>query len=156
MYSIKPGRGPSAFGAVGGVFAAIFGVIWIFAAASMGAPGVFVLFGMVFVLFAIAGVVFNFLNATQRNRMSTFDITEASEEPDPIARSLGYGPRGKRPASRRTRSVGRAQLRQKPPVKRQPPEPTGAKRRFDGDFCPYCGKRVERDYDFCPGCGKDV
>ena len=43
--------------AVGGGFAAVFGVIWIGAAASMGAPAPFVLFGVVFVGFAIFGAV---------------------------------------------------------------------------------------------------
>ena len=37
MYSLKPGRGPSLMGAVGGIVVAIFGVIWTFAAMSMGA-----------------------------------------------------------------------------------------------------------------------
>jgi hypothetical protein len=52
----------SAGSVVGGVFAAVFGVIWIGAAGSMGAPLPFVLFGVVFVGFAI----FNAVNGASR------------------------------------------------------------------------------------------
>ena len=49
---------PSGAGsAFGGVFAAVFGVIWIGAAGSLGAPAPFVLFGVVFVGFAIFNAV---------------------------------------------------------------------------------------------------
>jgi len=91
MYSVKPGRGPSIMGAIGGVVAAVFAVIWTVGAASKGAPGFFVLFGVVFVIMAIAGVIYNLYNATQKNRISTFDITKGSEEPDPIAQAMGHG-----------------------------------------------------------------
>ena len=46
MKSVKPGRGPSAMGAMGSVIAVIFGIFWTIAAASMGAPGIFPLFGV--------------------------------------------------------------------------------------------------------------
>ena len=52
MYSIKPGRGPSLMGAVGGIAAAVFGVVWIGMAMSMGAPAPFALFGVVFIVVA--------------------------------------------------------------------------------------------------------
>ncbi|MEN9020138.1 MAG: hypothetical protein ABF370_06475, partial [Verrucomicrobiales bacterium] len=42
---------------VGGIFPAVFGVIWIGFAASMGAPGVFPLFGIVFIAFALFSTV---------------------------------------------------------------------------------------------------
>ena len=48
MKSIKPGRGPSAMGAMGSIVAAVFGLIWTGAAVSMGAPIFFPLFGVVF------------------------------------------------------------------------------------------------------------
>ena len=35
MKHVKPGRGPSAMGAMGAIFTALFGVIWTVAAASM-------------------------------------------------------------------------------------------------------------------------
>ena len=63
MKSIKPGRGPSMMGGVASVFAVVFGIIWMCGAASMGAPGFFLLFGVAFI-----GV----------------DIVDSDEEPDPL------------------------------------------------------------------------
>jgi hypothetical protein len=134
MYSIKPGRGPSLMGGIGGIAAAIFGVIWTIGAASMGAPGFFVLFGVVFVGMATAGVIYNFYNATQKNRMSDFDITSANEESDPIAQALGHS--SDTPDRKRSGS--------------------GFPRKFEGDFCPFCGANVRSEFDFCPKCGKDI
>ena len=50
MKSVKPGRGPSAMGAVGSVIAVIFGIFWTITAASMGAPFFFPLFGVLFII----------------------------------------------------------------------------------------------------------
>ncbi len=36
------------------------------------------------------------------------------------------------------------------------PGNTGDARRFQGDFCPFCGAKVEPAFDFCPKCGKDI
>lgn len=76
-------------GAVGGIFAAIFGVIWMIGAARIGAPGFFVAFGVVFVLMALCGVFFNLVNATSENRYSSFDLTEPGEEIDPLNEVFG-------------------------------------------------------------------
>lgn len=121
-------------GAVGGVAAAVFGVMWIITASSMGAPGFIVLFGVVFVGVAIASVAYNAYNATQRNRMSTYDITTRSEEPDPIARAMGHAP----PTSERDRTEG-----SKP-------------RKYEGEFCPFCGAKASPEFNYCPQCGKDI
>lgn len=49
---------PSSIGAVvGGVLVVVFGVIWTAGAASMGAPGFFPLFGVVFVCMALFGII---------------------------------------------------------------------------------------------------
>ena len=88
MKSIKPGRGPSMMSGIAGIFVAIFGVIWTVVAASMGG-GLFALFGVVFVGFAITMVVYNFKNATSKNRYSAFDITSGEEEPDPLNEKYG-------------------------------------------------------------------
>ena len=45
MKHIKPGRGPSAMGALGSVIAVVFGIFWTVSAASMGAPISFSIFG---------------------------------------------------------------------------------------------------------------
>lgn len=88
MKSIKPGRGPSMMSAIVGIFVAIFGVIWTVIAATMGG-GIFAIFGVVFVGFAITMVIYNFKNATSKNRYSAFDITSGEEEPDPLNERLG-------------------------------------------------------------------
>lgn len=128
MKSIKPGRGPSAMGAVGSVFVAVFGMIWTGFAASMGAPIFFVLFGIVFVILAGVQGYYHYTNATGRNRMSEYDITEDYEEPDPLQEHFhGSDSPG-------TEESGHP----------------GAK------FCPYCGRGLSQDYRFCPECGKQI
>jgi hypothetical protein len=48
---------PSTAGAViGGLIAAGFGIFWTISTSSMGAPGIFPLFGLVFVVFAVFGI----------------------------------------------------------------------------------------------------
>jgi hypothetical protein len=135
MYSVKPGRGPSLVGGVAGMIAAVFGVFWIFAATSIGAPPFFALFGVVFIGMAIAISISSFYNATSRNRMSAFDVTTETEEGDPIAQALGHS---------RTQ--------------RQTPQSTASEgvRKYPGDHCPFCGVKVEADFDYCPKCGKDI
>ena len=136
MYSIKPGRGPSLMGGVAGIIVAAFGVIWTVVATSMGAPPLFALFGIVFVLATVAGAIYHFYNAGARNRISHFDITTDREESDPIADALGHT---------------------RPPRPSTSPRSTDADpRQIPGDFCPYCGEPAEPHYDFCPKCGKDI
>lgn len=136
MRSIKPGRGPSAMGAAGGVAVGIFGIIWTMGAASMGAPPFFVLFGVVFVILAIAQTVYHFKNATGKNRMSEFDITEDGEEPDPLDRAFG----------RRDRTYDA------PPESGFEPGQSA-----EINFCPYCGNKVmDEAHLYCSNCGKEV
>ena len=134
MYSVKPGRGPSLMGGVGGIVAAVFGVIWTGAALSMGAPPFMALFGVVFVLAALGGALYNFFNAASKNRLSNFDITTGAEESDPLADALGHTPAAK---DRQATSAG-------------------TPRRIAGDFCPFCGAKVEASFAFCPKCGKPI
>jgi hypothetical protein len=55
---------PSAVGGViGGLLAGAFGVFWTVMVASNGAPGFFVLFGVVFVVFAIVGGLYSITRA---------------------------------------------------------------------------------------------
>jgi hypothetical protein len=127
MYSIKPGRGPSFGGVVGGIIAAVFGVIWTIGAASMGAPPFFALFGVVFVLVAIGGTAYNLYNATSRNRFSNFDITTPGEENDPLDVM--------------------AHKEEAPPRRAD---------RAEAKFCSQCGTQLENSYKFCPKCGKEL
>lgn len=128
MKSVKPGRGPSMMGGFGGIFAAIFGVFWIGGAASIGAPAPFLLFGVVFIIMALAGAVYNFHNATGENRFSEYDITEDGEEPDPLEQ-------------RREHTVSL--------------EKNTAETK-EGGFCPYCGAETRTDYTFCRKCGRKL
>lgn len=77
MKSVKPGRGPSFMGGIAGIFAALFGIIWTVSAFSMGGV-LFGLFGFVFVGAAVAMSIYNFKNATSKNRYSSFDITDGA------------------------------------------------------------------------------
>jgi hypothetical protein len=124
MKSVKPGRGPSMMGAISSVFAVIFGIIWTFAAASMGAPFFFPLFGLVFIIMGIVQAVYNFKNATSENRYSSFDIVDSREEADP------WNERFTKSDSSQPAQDG------------------------EFHFCPYCGEKLGEGYEFCPKCGK--
>lgn len=101
MRSVKPGRGPSAMGAIGGIFGVVFGVFWTILASlittplrMMGGPlsligYVFPLFGVIFVIAGIASVLYNLNNATSKDRLSIVDITTDKEEPDPLNQIFG-------------------------------------------------------------------
>lgn len=132
MKSIKPGRGPSLQGGLANVFAGIFGVIWTIGAAAMGAPAFFVLFGVLFVVFAVVRAGFSFYNAIAQNRHSIMDIVDEYEEIDPLNAYFGKGGEGHAPEESR--------------------EDAAAKK----GFCPYCGDRVQGDFVFCPRCGREL
>ncbi|WP_134699291.1 zinc ribbon domain-containing protein [Ammoniphilus sp. YIM 78166] len=136
MKSIKPGRGPSALGAVGSIGAVLFGVFWTIMAFSITRDSpfplvgtIFPLFGLIFIGIGIANAVFHYKNATSKDRMSLLDITDNREEPDPL--NLRFG--------------GERNSTTNDPV-----------RRFEGEFCPFCGTKVQTDFNFCPKCGKDI
>ncbi len=129
MKSVKPGRGPSAMGAVGSVTVVMFGIFWIAMAVSMRVPGFFLLFGVLFVLVGIIQAVYHFKNATGKNRYSSFDIVEDREEPDPLNQRFGTGMQD-----------GSSQ-----------DDPGEAFR-----YCPYCGAKLGYEFEFCGKCGKKL
>ena len=128
MKSIKPGRGPSMMGGISSILVAVFGVAWTIGAVSMGAGGMFAAFGIIFVIMAVVSAVYNFKNATSKNRYSAYDITEEGEEPDPWNERF----RGNRDYTQ--------------------PMPNSN----ESKFCPYCGVRVEGDFAYCNKCGKKL
>ena len=127
MKHIKPGRGPSAMGALGSVIAVVFGIFWTVSVASMGAPISFSIFDGLFVNEGSVHAVYSFKNATGENRYSDFDIVDSHEEPDPLNERFGRQPDA------------------------APPEAGEA-----GNFayCPYCGAKLGDSYTFCGHCGK--
>ena len=134
MKSIKPGRGPSMMGGVVSIAIGVFGVIWTIGAASIGG-GLFALFGVVFVIVAVVNAVYNFKNATGKNRYSSFDIVDGNEEPDPLNQRYGES----------CDSDGYEQQ-----------ESWSYEGEQESSFCPYCGAKVEDDYVFCNKCGKKL
>lgn len=127
MKSIKPGRGPSMMGGIANILAGIFGIVWTIAAVSMGA-GFMGIFGIIFIVIAVVNAIYNFRNATGKNRYSAYDITEDGEEIDPWNERFG-------------------EKRDNP----QPRENSG-----ESKFCPYCGVSVEGDFAYCNKCGKKL
>ena len=98
MKHIKPGRGPSAMGALGSVIAVVFGIFWTVSVASMGAPISFSIFGVLFVIVGIVQAVYNFKNAAGKKRYSAFDIVDGEEEPGPLNQRRGHVRTGGAPA----------------------------------------------------------
>ena len=125
MKSIKPGRGPSKMGMVGGIAAALFGVVWCIVAGAMGV-WFMIPFGLIFVGLAVYNAIYNHHNATSQNRYSIIDIVDEDEEKDPLNEKYG-----------RKASAGQA-IRE---------DGTSAA------YCPYCGTSVDSEFDFCPKCG---
>lgn len=134
MKSIKPGRGPSAMGAIGSAVVGLFGVFWTIGAASMGAPTFFVLFGVVFVGLAVIQALYHFKNATGKNRMSMFDITDNHVEPDPLNQYIYKTQRNDHKINEKL-SIDKNTYK----------------------YCPYCGNQLKSDmYKYCPSCGKAI
>ena len=127
MYSIKPGRGPSMFGAIFALVLGVpFAIFWISQAVKMGAPGFMVFFGIAFLIAILFNVVRGFYNATSKDRISDYDITTQAEESDPMNRLAGC------PTNAGSGSAGLTAQR----------------------YCPYCGAEHESGFGFCPKCGK--
>lgn len=125
MKHIKPGRGPSMMNGVVGIFMIGVGILWTIMASH--ASPFFALFGVLWTGIAIATTIYNFKNATGKNRYSEFDITDSTEEPDPFNQRFGQTNRTA-PSSRNAGST----------------------------FCPYCGTPVDGDYKFCNKCGREL
>ena len=125
MKSIKPGRGPSMMESAGAIAAAVFGVIWTVAAASMGAPWFMSTFGVIFIILAVVSALYNAHNATGKNRFSILDITDENEEPDPLERIS---------RTEEKTGTGRSGSRFCPFC--------GTAVRDDFEFCDQCGKKL--------------
>ena len=74
-------------GGIVGIFMIGFGIVWTVIAAQ--ANGLFALFGVLWTGIAVVNTVYNFKNATAKNRYSQYDITDSTEEPDPWNQRYG-------------------------------------------------------------------
>jgi len=118
-------------GGIGAIATTLFAIFWTLTAASIGAPIFFTLSGVVFILVGIVSAIYNFKNATGANRFSIYDITDHSNEPDP------FGSRFDNITGSNTANRNHADS-------------------TSGNFCPYCGSKMESDHLFCKKCGKRV
>lgn len=116
-------------GGVMSVAVALFGVFWTIMAVSTGA-WFMAPFGLIFIGVSVFNAVYNFKNATGKNRYSQYDITDENEEPDPWNEKFG---------EKRDNNCD---------VKPQ----TLA----DSRYCPYCGAKAAPDFEFCNVCGKKI
>lgn len=95
-FSVKPGRGPSAFNALAGIGAVIFGIFWTILAFAFTrnipfplVGTIFPLFGVIFVVMGIGRVIYDLRNATARDRNSLVDVVPEEQELDPLNRRFG-------------------------------------------------------------------
>lgn len=108
-----------------GIFMVCFGILWTVMAAQFH---IFIaLFGVLWTCIALAITIYNFKNATGKNRHSAYDITEGNEEPDPL--NQRFGATGNTPQN---------------------------KADTNSKFCPYCGTPVALDFEYCNHCGKKL
>lgn len=128
MRSVKRGRGPSMMGGVVGIFMICFGIFWTVMAAQ--ASGFMAIFGIIWTGIAVSITVYNFKNATGKNRYSEYDITENGEEPDPFNERFGN---------------------REDTFERWTPNDNSTSK-----YCPYCGTKVENDFEFCNQCGRKL
>ncbi|MCJ7526247.1 MAG: hypothetical protein MUP71_13645 [Candidatus Aminicenantes bacterium] len=127
---IKAGRTVSAIGIIFGVIAIIFGIFWIAMLSRLSGqdeemePGVvfLLIFGVMFIIAAIAITSFYAKSAYGKNRPSILDVEEASGEEASTAIAADD--------------------------KAAPKE--------EANFCPYCGKSIEKEFSYCKYCGKKM
>ena len=144
MKSIKPGRGPSMMSGIAGIGAVVFGIFCTIMAVQMGAPIFFAAFGIIFIVMAIVGVIYNMHNATGEKRYAAFDIVDEGEEADPLNERYGWS--AKTDSADRTEN---AESRTQESGARTAPQ-------GENNFCPYCGSRIESDHLYCKNCGRRV
>ncbi|MGE5495457.1 MAG: zinc-ribbon domain-containing protein [Burkholderiales bacterium] len=140
MKSVKPGRGPSMMGGIVAIMMAVFGVVFLvvlintsnsfgpyFGGGFGSSPETLgIVFCVIFIIVAVIVAVYNIANATKKNRYSVLDITDGTEEPDPLNEKFsGEGFKDQ------TKGNGNS-------------------------FCPYCGSKVQGDFEFCNACGKKL
>lgn len=133
MKSIKPGRFNSGQGIIGAVIGLVFAIFWTITAASMGAPIIFPVFGIGFIILMVTELIKNIHNFTNKDRYSEFDIVDSGEEPDPWNSRF-----------EQTDEYNSAEYSGE------------AQADTDVMYCPYCGVKISHDFEYCPKCGKKL
>ena len=131
-----------------GIFFVIFGIAFGVGAMSMGAPFIFGIGGAFFAVIGICTVVSTILNAMKtKNRIKAGGSlgdnnidSPYNDEDDPFVASLGA----------KLRSGSEISLADIDGSE------SGKGRKFEGEFCPFCGAEAEDGFNFCPKCGKDI
>ena len=126
MKSIKPGRYNSGQGIIASIIGLVFAIFWTYTAATMGAPVIFPIFGIGFIILMVTELIKNIHNFTNRNRYSEFDIVDSQQEPDPW--NAQFHSAGTMSHTEENGSM----------------------------YCPYCGYRISREFEYCPKCGKKL
>lgn len=127
--SVKEGRAPSFGRGLSELIGGVlFGIMWI--SFSKDAPAAMSLIGYFVIASSVVTGSYHMYNAFAKNRFSASDIVSPSKESDPFERLVLGGKSEKK--------VG------------------DSVRRFEGEYCPFCGSKVEITHDFCPSCGKDI
>lgn len=122
-------------GAAGSIAISVFGIFWTIMAFTITRDAPFPIglffpaFGILFVGIGIFQAIYHFKNATSKQRMSLFDITDSREEGDPL--NLRFGQEAMTSMESQEESPSHA-------------------------FCPYCGQGVKQGFQYCPKCGKKL
>lgn len=140
MYSIKPGRSQSLFGAFAGVIFIIVLMVMMGGMKGAGAPSGLLVIPILMAVLVFGSIILGVYNAFAANRTSDLDITTPGEEFDPMDL-----------AARRRRS-----LRARGRLDRS--RPTASLDRTDTapGFCTKCGLRLDAGDNYCGHCGMAV
>jgi hypothetical protein len=87
---------------------------------------------VIFVVVGIGQVIYNFKNATGKERFSIMDIVDKEEEGDPADRWISNEMASNGSEGDSTLDSGQF------------------------NYCPYCGYKLDSAYMYCPKCGKSV
>jgi DNA-directed RNA polymerase subunit RPC12/RpoP len=92
--STLPSGGSALVAVIAGVVAVLFGVVWTNMASSMGAPGWFPFFGLIFILAAFVGVASNVMKASRYSRAEQTYLRRREEVLRRLKESQEYTPPG--------------------------------------------------------------
>ena len=127
MRHVKPGRGPSMMGGISSLIGAVVFLLVGLENLRSGFMGfnAFTVIPFLFSAGALCMAVYNFKNSVSKNRYSEFDVTDPSEEPDPLNERI--------PRTKQNIQSGYC------PYCGKPLEAAAGKGFV---YCPYCGKKL--------------